>query len=184
MDLNNLNFDDIYSKYYSKLVRFSKEYVLTKADAENIVQDVFLFIWEKRDSLDTIQNINAFLFRLVKNKCVDFLRRKINTEAKNKEIQDALLKEYNFKLYSIQQFDDSLLSDEEIDHIIYKAIDTLPEKCREIFILCKIEGLKYEEVAEKMNISPNTVKNQVVIALKKMKKELKDFMPLLIFLIV
>ena len=64
----DLDFEKIYTMYYPKLVRFSKEYVLTRADAENIVQDIFVHLWEKRKTLDKIQSINAFLFRLVKNK--------------------------------------------------------------------------------------------------------------------
>ncbi len=178
----DLDFEKIYTMYYPKLVRFSKEYVLTRADAENIVQDIFVHLWEKRNTLDKIQSINAFLFRLVKNKCVDFLRHKITIEVKQCDMQEVLLKEYNFKLYSIELFDDTSLSDAEIEHIIHTAIENLPEKCREIFILSKIEGLKYHEIAEKMQLSPNTVRNQIVIALKKMKDELKEYLPLFIFL--
>ncbi|MDU1890802.1 MAG: sigma factor [Dysgonomonas sp.] len=67
----NLTFDEIYSIYYPKLVRFSNEYILSLHDAENIVQDCFLYLWEQRDSLNSINNINAYLFRLIKNKCID-----------------------------------------------------------------------------------------------------------------
>lgn len=177
------SFDDIYLIYYSKLIRFSKEYVMSEYDAENIVQDCFLHIWEQRESLNLIDNINAFLFRLVKNKCVDFLRRKILDETKKQEIQDVYLQEFKYKLYSIESFDDSSFSDEEIERIIYDAINNLPEKCREIFVLNKINGLKHEEIATLLKISPNTVKNQVSNALKKMRQELKDFVPLFLFII-
>ena len=178
-----LTFEDIYLKYYPKLVRFSKEYVITEADAENIVQDCFVYLWEQQNKISSINNINAFLFRLVKNKCIDFLRHKIMAEDKNENLQNTLMQEYSFKLQSIESFDHNLVSDNEIELIIKKAINNLPEKCRNIFILNKVEGLKYEEIAQQMNLSPNTVRNQISLAMKKMKLELKDYFPLLLFFI-
>jgi RNA polymerase sigma-70 factor (ECF subfamily) len=176
-------FEKIYSIYYPKLVRFSREYILSVYDAENIVQDCFIYIWEQRDNLPAIKNINAFLFRLVKNKCVDYLRHKVTVASKKRELQDIHIKEAEYKLLSIEALDDASISDEEIEHIIYNAINSLPEKCREIFVLSKLNGMKYEEIAAQLNISKNTVKNQVAIALKKMRHELKDNFPLLLFII-
>lgn len=179
----NLSFDEIYSIYYPKLVRFSNEYVLSIHDAENIVQDCFLYVWEQKQTLPSINNINAFLFRLVKNKCIDFLRRKILEETKKKNLQETYIREFSYKLLSIESFNDMSLSDEEIETIIYDAINNLPEKCREIFILSKVKGLKYEEIAQQLEISPNTVRNQVSIALSKMRESLKNHLPLFIFII-
>lgn len=180
--VRNLSFDEIYLIYYPKLVRFCKEYILSEPDAENIVQDCFLYIWERKDTLKSIDNINAFLFRLVKNKCIDHLRHRVTVEAKKEEIRSTYLKEFEFKLLAISSFDDSL-SDEEIETIIYNAISRLPDKCREIFILSKLKGMKYEEIASHLELSPNTVRNQIAIALQKMRKELKDYLPLLLFII-
>jgi RNA polymerase sigma-70 factor (ECF subfamily) len=177
------SFEKIYSIYYPKLVRFSREYILSTHDAENIVQDCFVHIWEQRDNLPAIKNINAYLFRLVKNKCVDYLRHKITVESKKRELQDIHLKEFEYKLLSIEAFDDASMSDEEIERIIHNAIDSLPEKCKEIFVLSKLNGMKYEEIAAQLKISKNTVRNQVSIALEKMRHELKDYFPLLLFII-
>ncbi len=177
------SFEDIYVRYYPKLVRFSKEYVLSQPDAENIVQDCFMFLWENKQSIPSINNINAFLFRLVKNKCVDFLRHKITAEEKRETIQTAFIAEYRFKLQSIESFDSNALSDEDIEKIISDAINRLPAKCREIFILSRLEGMTYENIALQLNLSPHTVRNQISLALKKMKHELKDYLPLLLFLI-
>lgn len=82
------NFDQLYLLYYPRLVRFSKEYVLSEEDAENIVQDVFLIIWEQKHELSHIQNIPSYLFRLTKNKCIDFLRRKIISTKKEKYLYE------------------------------------------------------------------------------------------------
>lgn len=71
-----MEFSELYITYYSKLVRFAREYVILEEDAENITQDVFTDMWEKRDSIDLIENVNAYLFRLVKNRCLDYLKHK------------------------------------------------------------------------------------------------------------
>ena len=87
------------------------------------------------------------------------------------------------KLASLELFDQSLLSEQDIERIITEVIDSLPEKCRKIFIKSKIEGKKQKEIAVELNISLKTVENQMAIAYKKIKSELKDYLPLLIFLL-
>ena len=73
--------------------------------------------------------------------------------------------------------------DTDLEQRIHEAIQSLPEKCREIFILSRVEGLKYSEIAEKLHLSISTVDNQIGIALKKLRVQLKDFLPLLMFLL-
>ena len=72
-----MSFSEMYLTYYSKLVRFAREFVILEEDAENITQDVFTDLWERRDSMDHVENMNAYLFRLVKNRCLDHLKHKI-----------------------------------------------------------------------------------------------------------
>ena len=77
----------------------------------------------------------------------------------------------------------SVGSEEDIEKVIANAIDKLPERCREIFLKSRIEGMKYREIADELDISMNTVENQMSIALRKLRIELKDYLPLLLFLI-
>ena len=86
------------------------------------------------------------------------------------------------KYYSLEAFDNELFEEENIEQVLSKAIDSLPEKCREIFIKNKIEGKKQKDIAAELNISVNTVESQMGIAYKKLKSELKDYFPLFIFL--
>ena len=72
-----MDFSELYLTYYSKLVRFAKEFVILEEDAENITQDVITDLWAKRDSMDRIENMNAYLFRLIKNRCLDHLKHKM-----------------------------------------------------------------------------------------------------------
>ena len=97
------------------------------------------------------------------------------SEIENRELQ--------LKLYSLEAFDNDRLSDADIEEILNNAINRLPERCREIFIMSRLQNLRYKEIAEKLNVSPNTVENQIVIALRKLKEDLKDYFPLFVFII-
>ena len=189
MDIVNLHndkksdFSRVYSIYFPKLVRFAREFVLSTEDAENIIQDIFIYLWEHQEILGSLSNLNAFLFVLVKNRCIDFIRQKKLVERKREEFEMVMDKELQLKMYALQQFDENALSADDIEVILNNAINSLPEKCREVFILSRMEGLKYREIAERLNISTKTVENQIITALKKLRVELKDYIPLFIFII-
>lgn len=189
MDIINLHndkksdFSRVYSIYFPKLVRFAREFVLSTEDAENIIQDIFIYLWEHQEILGSLSNLNAFLFVLVKNRCIDFIRQKKLVERKREEFEMVMDKELQLKMYALQQFDENALSADDIEVILNNAINSLPEKCREVFILSRMEGLKYREIAERLNISTKTVENQIITALKKLRVELKDYLPLFIFII-
>ncbi|MDH6304094.1 RNA polymerase sigma-70 factor (family 1) [Parabacteroides sp. PF5-5] len=171
-----IRFDEIYVNNFYRLHRFAKEYVLFDEDAENIVQDVFMTLWEKRDILDVQLSITTYLFSLVKNKCIDHIRRKAVAEEYKQEL--------NLKLKSLEDINHAFASQEDIERFITDAISKLPDRCREIFIKSRFEGKKYREIADEMNLSVNTVENQMSIALKKLRVELKDFLPILLFFII
>ena len=189
MDIVNLHndkksdFSRVYSIYFPKLVRFAREFVLSTEDAENIIQDIFIYLWEHQEILGSLSNLNAFLFVLVKNRCIDFIRQKKLVERKREEFEMVMDKELQLKMYALQQFDENALSSDDIEVILNNAINSLPEKCREVFILSRMEGLKYREIAERLNISTKTVENQIITALRKLRVELKDYLPLFIFII-
>lgn len=169
-----MSFSDLYLIYYPKLVRFAKEYVMSEEDAENITQDVFTDLWEKRESMNRIENMNAYLFRLVRNKCLDYLKHKVFEQRYAEKMQASFEIEMNLKLQSLDRFDVSELSERnEMEKRIREAINSLPKKCRDIFLLSRMEGLKYREISERLGISVNTVECQMGIALKKLRVKLK-----------
>ena len=175
-------FSKLYVSYYARLVRFASLYVGAMGDAENIVQDVFLDFWEKKELLPLPINILAYLFTSIKNRCIDFLRHKIV----QKEVENKMQEEYRLtlqmKYYSLGELDEGIFEKDDVEQLLSKVIDSLPERCREIFLKSKIEGKKQKEIAEEMNISINTVETQMGIAYKKLRNELKDYFPLFIFL--
>ena len=134
------DFERIYKLYYPKMFGFAKNYVLANEDAENIVQDVFLVLWEKKDELEITYTLTTYLFTLVKNRCLNFLRHKLIEEEYNIQMKEEL----GFKLYALESLDYSYQSETELQEVVKRALDTLPERCREIFIKSRIEGLKYK----------------------------------------
>lgn len=182
LNMKDIDFDRIYIIYFPKLVRFARTYLLDREDAENIVQDIFLQLWESADRSLLQSSLNAYLFTIVKNRCIDALRKYDQMQNKHCELSDLERKEFNFKLYSLQRFDDNHLTLPEIEQIIQQAIDSLPLRCREIFLLSRMEGLKHKEIAERLQLSVNTVEGQISIALRKLRVALKDYMPLFILI--
>ena len=181
-DINQIDFEQIYVGYFSKMKRFAKEYVISEADAENIVHDVFLEVWEKRDVLSFRINWVAYLFTSVKNKCIDCLRRRILEQEAAARMQEEYTQALRLKLDSLAEFDQQLLADDDFESILSGAIASLPDKCREIFIKSKIEGRKQREIAEELGVSIHTIEKQISIAYKKLRTDLKNYLPLFIFL--
>lgn len=137
----------------------------------------------KKEILAYDVNLVALLFTSIKNRCIDLLRHRIVVKEAVNLIQEEYQATLRMKLASLELFDQSLLSEQDIERIITEVVDSLPEKCREIFIKSKIEGKKQKDIAAELNISLKTVENQMDIAYKKIKSELKDYLPLLIFLL-
>ena len=98
-----MSFSELYLMYYPKLVRFAKEFVVLEEDAENITQDVFTDLWERRDAIDHIENVNAYLFRLVRNRCLDYLKHKVFEQKYAENVQASFEIELNLKLLSAGQ---------------------------------------------------------------------------------
>jgi len=180
--IKDRNFEEIYLDYFPRLLRFAQEYVANREDAENIIQDVFMALWERRDDIKIHVSLASYLFILIKNRCIDHLRRKKHAELGLQRMQEEFTYEQQMKIYSLEALDQTFTSGNDIEQIITRAIESLPPKCREIFILSKMDGKKYREIAQKLNISESTVENQMRIALRKLREQLKDYMPLFLFL--
>jgi len=176
-----MDFEHFYTTWYSRAKNFAREYVLSEEDAENITQDVFLDLYQKQTVLDAPINRVAYLFTSIKNKCIDYLRRKLLEQEATKKIQEEFDLSLQIKFDSLESFDTEWGSEHKLEKIIQDALNTLPERCREIFIKSKLEGKRQKEIADELGISVKTVENQMTVAYKKLKEELKDYLPLLLF---
>lgn len=187
IDLNsskeNLAFEEIYLSYFSKMKYFAKEYVISDEEAENIVQDVFLELWEKREMISMHLNIIAYLFTTIKNKCLNHLRHQTVVQEAATHLQEEYAITLKMNLDSLAALDSDIFSDQDVEAIIAHALDSLSEKCRQIFIMSKIEGKKQKQIADELDISINTVETQMGIAYKKLRQELKNYYPIFLFLL-
>lgn len=176
-----MDFEEVYITYYCRLKNFAKEYVIYEEDAENIVQDIFFELWNQRPTFVSYTNLSGFLFFSVKNRCIDFIRRK---KVEHNAI-DSLQKEYlltlQVNLESLEEFNNKIFGEKDIDTLIHNAIESLPARCKEIFVLNKMYGYKQKKIAEELNISIKTVENQMATAYKKLKEYLKDYFILFLF---
>lgn len=178
----NTRFEHIYLSYFSKMKHFAREYVVSEEDAENIVQDVFMELWEKKEVLTMHTNLIAFLFTAIKHRCLNHLRHTTIVQETTSQLQQEYAITLKMNLDSLEAFDQEVFSEQNIEQIISRALDTLSDRCREIFIMSKIDGKKQKEIAAELNISVNTIETQMGIAYKKLRTELKGHLPLLLFL--
>nr|WP_321406778.1 RNA polymerase sigma-70 factor [uncultured Carboxylicivirga sp.] len=167
-DFNNLDniykwFDAIFKEYYQPLCRFALTIVPYENMAEEAVQNVFVYLWEKRKTLHIKTNVKGLLYQSVYNESIRLRKRRLQNRNYESEYLQQLLPE----------FDNN--DQPDIDFIktaVSNAITSLPEKCRDIFIMRRKEGLTNDEIAEYLGISVKTVENQMTIALKKLRTEL------------
>lgn len=148
------------------------KYIYDLDDAKNIVHEVFMSVWEKFENLPEGTSYKSYLYTAVKNKSLNFIRDK-KKHVILEDFEDQEPMEENLTLETA-----------ELEKEIEIALQSLPEKCREVFELNRQEGLKYAEIAQKLNISIKTVEAQMSKALAIMRQHLKDFMILLIFLLL
>lgn len=182
-DKDDKLFENVYLSYFSKLKRFALEYVIYEEDAENIVQDLFTDLWRRKEIITEHTNLISLLFISAKNRCLNYLRHDAIKKKHLDKFREEHLVMLRMNLESLEAFDEQVFSEPDIDSLVQRAIDTLPGRCRRIFYMSKIEGKKQKEIAEELHISISTIDSQMQIAYRKLKEELKDYMPLYLFLL-
>ena len=171
----------IYNKYYPRLFYFILEFIPLKDITENIVQDTFLTLWNKRNTLKDNTNIASYLFVVAKNNTLYKLRdRRYKQKLFPKNLSES--KELELNLETLNTIDTSVFTCQEIEQIIEKTLAKLPPQCRKIFQLSRFEEMKNREIAEKLDISVKTVEGHISKGLKVFKVALKDYLPLVAFL--
>ncbi len=168
-------FSSLFTAYYSDLVMFATTFLKDLDSSEEIVQDVFLKLWEDREVIIVTTTLKSFLLKLIQNRCLDWLRhaKVINTHYESVLCNLPLL-ECDTENYILRS---------EIEKIVKKALDKIPDEIAEPFKLNRYEGLKYREIAEKMNVSNRTVEVRVGKVLQILRDELKDYLITLLILI-
>ncbi|MEG3657608.1 RNA polymerase sigma-70 factor [Arenibacter palladensis] len=168
-------FETLFRLYYTKLVNISKGYLVYQQEAESIVQNVFLKLWENKASLGEVSNINSYLYTMTKNLCLDQLKHE---KIKKNYLDNSYRIRSEIQYKFIQDEAASLLLENELESKIIQSIELLPEKCKNIFKKSRLEGLKRSEIASEMGISHKTVDNHMASALRHMRFHLREFISL------
>ncbi len=172
-------FEELHKRYYVFLCLVAEHIVRNPCDAEEIVSDVFVKLWNIREKIEITTSIKAYLVKAVHNTSLNYLDRdKINNNLTD-HLSNSDLKILAWDSdYPLGQ-----LYEKEIINILDKGISTLPEACREIFILSRDKDMKYSDIAGKLGISVNTIKTQMKIALGRLRQTLKEYLVILLFFI-
>lgn len=164
-------FEDFYVTWYARLRRFAGEYVGDE-EAEDVVQNVFTHLYEQQHLLKTCKNLKAYLFISIKNRCLDILARRVMIQESLASIQSERELELRMNFDSLEAFNIHFLEEDPISERLEQALSHLPEKCRIIFEMNKLEGKKQKQIAKDLHISIHTVESQMAIAYKKLRQEL------------
>jgi len=166
----------LFRDHFTGLCQFAVGYIKDTEAAKEIVQDAFVSLWEKRDSIDMSKPVKTYLSTTVRNRCLNYLRD-------HKKFSSDLLALENLSIDTIYDQPDKLV-ESDIHQQISRAIEELPEKCREIFKLSRHQNLKYQQIADELQISVKTVETQMSKALQHMRLRLAEYLPVFFVLIL
>ena len=164
---NMLAFDELYSKYSKRLYKFSYSILKSKEDTENIIQDVFLNLWTNRNKVEKGASVKYYIFTIAYNAAISVIRRKT---------KESGFFEYLKTLQDLTQEPvDLQLEYNELEEKLTSIINSLPKRQREVYLLHRMEGLKYSEISERLNISVNTIENHMSRVLKTIREKLGNY---------
>ncbi len=171
-NLDKAAFEQLFREYFKPLTAFAKKYVGDIDVAKEIVHEVFINLWTKKESIDIEKAVKSYIYTSTYNRSLNYLRDNKKFE-RNADLESNSINE------SIWNYSDQVET-LELEEKINKTINSLPEKCREVFILSRYDGLKYHEIAEKLNISVKTVESQMSKALMVLRENLKEYLSVFI----
>ncbi len=170
---NGAFFEMVYEHYFKPLYMFATQYV-EHEDAKEVVQDTMLWLWENRASLISELSLKSLLFTIVKNKCLNKYKR---DSVKNRILE-------SIKDKHREDFEDpDFYLENELFNLFYSALEKLPDKIREAFEMSRMDGMTHKEIAKYLEVSPQTVNYRLSKALEVLRLELKDYLPILLFLL-
>lgn len=169
------SFEVLFKTYYSAMCAFASRYLEDPAQVEEVVQEVFAQLWEKKSSIQIESSIKSYLFRAVRNHCLNVIKHQKVRETYRSHV------ETHRDDYQLDETDSMIAVD--IKDSIMAGIASLPAQCAKVFRMNRLEGLKYREIAEQLGISQKTVEAQMAKAMRRMREFMKDHLTILALLI-
>ena len=174
-------FNKLFAEYHGLFVRFANTYLQDEAAAEDIAVEGIMYYWENRHSLSSDSNIPAYILEAIKHKCLNYLQRLRMQEEIVEYLKDCDTWELNLRIATLEACDPEKLFSDELQTLVDKALETLPEQTRDIFIRSRYNNQSHKEIAAALGISTKTVEFHISKALKVLRVALKDYFPLLAF---
>lgn len=171
-------FEQVYARHFRKVQFYAYNYLKDSEKAENIAQDVFMTLWEQMDTVNEDGEVLPYLFVLTKYRCLNWLRRE---KHQSKYVAEKISSE-DISIAALSDSSSTSLYSKEVTELISRALTQMPEKVRETFVFSKVKDLKNKEIAQKQNISEKTVEYRMSYAYKILRKTLKDYIFLFIFI--
>ena len=162
-----------FNKYYPGLCVYACKMIQSKSSAEDIVQDFFIKLWEDKNNLVINTSVRSYFLRSVHNRCLNFLNLN-NLKKAHHDYQLSHLSQDSVLQYPLLDF--------ELEHQLQQAIDSLPDGIRETFIMNRLEGLTYQEIADKEGVTVKAIEYRISKALTLLRKDLQDYLPLALLL--
>lgn len=166
-------FEYVFNTYSEQLCRYAQEILKDRAQAEDAVESLFVRIWEDRKKINVHTSIRSYLYRSTYNACLNLLRKK---RSENRYRDFFIYHSYSSKThdYGSSSYPLSGIIENEFNERVEKVIEDLPPQCRKIFCMSRIEDLPHKEIAERLDISVNTVKSQIMKALQQIRAKIKE----------
>ncbi len=165
----------LFKEYYQPLCRYAMSYLEDPADAEEVVQNCFIKLWEKREKIDIQSSVKSYLYQIIRNACLN--------EIKHQKVKKSYGEMVSQQGEILSEASDQSTLKSELEEKIAIALQSLPQQCRLIFTMSRFEELKYQEIADQLNLSIKTVENQMGKALKLMRAQLQDYLSLIAILL-
>jgi RNA polymerase sigma-70 factor (ECF subfamily) len=170
------NFREIMEHWYSPLFNFAIGYLNDKENTKEVIQDVFLQLWDHRQKLADNTSLNAYLFTLTRNRCIDLIRReKLMLQFRTDKQEEYLRLSENYHALSDPILDEIFAL--ELQSEIDKAVSSLSEQCRKVFVMSRTHGLKNKEISHMLNLSEKTVESHLTKALRTIRNTLEQKFP-------
>ncbi|MCT4588030.1 MAG: RNA polymerase sigma-70 factor [Carboxylicivirga sp.] len=175
-------FETLFVKYFNRLFALANSILKDDKVAQDIVQEVFVKIWEKRDVIEP-GNLDAFLYKLVRNQCISHIRHLKVVENKQRNFSEIKNIE---ELYRIDFIRDEpyVIIEKELEQEITNVINMLPDRCREVFTLSRISGLKNKEIADQLGMNVKNVEKHITKALNVFRNHFNNRLPISIMILV
>lgn len=175
---DELAFEKIFKSNNPLIIGFCNQFISDWDKSKSLAQEAFINLWLNREKIETINGIKAFLYTYAKSCCLNYIRhRKIISKYEDSKLQS---KEDQLNREVLESFDFNSLEFIELEALLMRSIDELPDQCRRVFMLSRFEGKKNKEIADDLNISVKSVEANITRALKTLKSNMAEYLPVIL----